>query len=142
MKSRIALLVGALALAAYMLTPVVARAAGLAQDGGDVTSWPIIAAFLSLLAIGTVASAATALLVRVADMGLKPETLVYGVCGVLVTVGFVTSGNDLPLVDFGNPAGTVAAWMVYIKALEGFTKALYEIVLKRVWPTPAPSPTF
>lgn len=116
-----------------LLVPALA----LLQPGDDVTAWPLITAVLSILALGVVSSAITAGLLRVADLGVKPEAVVYAVCAVLVTVAWVAGGGAVPGIDLTDPTATVSLWMVFAASLARFTQALYDVVLKRVWPAPA-----
>lgn len=129
-------LVAALVLAG--LTAGRALAAVASQLGDDVTAWPLVAAVLSLLLVSGVASAITAVLRKVGDAGIPPKSVLYAVCAVIVTVAFVAGGGALPLVDFADPAGTVAAWVLFVGSLGKFTEAFYDIALVRVLPDPAP----
>lgn len=116
-----------------LMVPAVA----LLQPGDDVTAWPLIAAVLSVLAIGVVSSAVTAALLRMGAAGIKPETVVYVVCAVLVAVAWVGGGGALPGIDPADPTTTVSLWLAFAAALQRFTQALYDVVLRRVWPAPA-----
>ena len=115
-----------------------ALAAAAAQPEGEVTTWPLIAAALSLLAIGGVASFITALLRKAGDAGLKPQTIVYAVCFAMVAVSYVIGGGELPLIDAANPTATATGWLLLVGALKSWSEFLYDVVLKRVWPDPAP----
>lgn len=111
---------------------------GLLQ--GDPMDSPIIVALLSLLAVPVVASAITTGLIRATGWGMKPQSIVYIVCGAIIT-GLAWLNGGVPLVDAANPVGTAIAWQVWIAAQSEYTKMLYDLVFKRIWPSdPAPVP--
>lgn len=118
----------------YMLAPLAAM-----MQGTDVLAWPLIAAVLSLLSIAAVASAITAGLLRLSKTGIPPQSVVWLVCALLVTVAYFVAGGHLPMTDPANPVGTAAGWAVLVGALRLATTTLYDTVLHRVWPAP-PNP--
>lgn len=114
-------------------------AAAAAQPAEDPTSWPLIAALLSLLAIPVVASGVTALLLRISGTGIPAETVVWLVCFAAVAVAYFAAGGAVPLIDPANPVLTSGAWLGLLAGFERATKAVYDVLLRRVWPAPTPA---
>jgi DNA-binding transcriptional LysR family regulator len=112
----------------------------LAQDAGDVLTEPVVVALLSLLAVPVVASAVTTALVRGMGVGIRPESVVYIVCALIVG-GLALMAGGVPMVDPANPVATVTAWQVWVAAQTKWTQVLYDAVLVKVWPSdPVPEP--
>ena len=102
----------------------------------DILSQPLVVALLALLAVPAVASFLTTLLLKAGAAGLKPQTVVYLICAVIVTLVVVLSGEAMPLIDAANPVATISAWMMFVAGLGKLTEALYDVVFKRLWPSP------
>jgi len=104
----------------------------------DILANPFVVALLALLGVPAVASFLTTVLLKAGGAGLKPQTVVYVVCAIIVTLVTVLGGS-LPLIDAANPVATMAAWMMFVAGLGKLTEALYDVVFKKLWPSP-PTP--
>ena len=100
---------------------------------------PIVVALLALLAIPAVASALTTGLLKATGWGIKPQTVVYVFCGLLIA-GIAVVNGGVPMIDAANPAATVVAWQAWVAIQSEYTKALYDILFKRLWKSPDPAP--
>lgn len=110
-------------------------AVAVLQAAFDILASPLVIALLAVLALG-LDSYISALLIRGAAKGVKPQQVVYGVSGVFVAIAMLMSGSFvLPSLQL-EPPQLLAAWGVITAAWAEATKLLYELLLKRWWKTP------
>lgn len=88
---------------------------------------PIIVAVLALLAVPGVTSFVTGIAKSIAP-SVKPETLVYIASLLLTGLWLWQSGGDLPGIDFGNPAASVALWLTWAKVNSSSAQAVYDLL--------------
>lgn len=88
---------------------------------------PIIVAVLSLLAIPAITSGLTGLLKNL-PVSIKPETVVYVASLILTGIVVLGNGGEMPLIDLGSPAETVAAWLAWAKVNSSSAQMVYDIL--------------
>ena len=118
-----------------ILVAVVILAAALLQD---ILSAPLVVAILAALAIPAVTSFLTAGLRRIAG-SVKPQAVLYVSSLIIVALVQWTAGVKLPGLT-GSPTADVATWLGWATVNAAVAATLYDVLLAKLWPGPAPEP--
>ena len=102
----------------------------------DILSSPIVVLILALLAIPAVTSALTGGIRKLsAASGIPPQAIVYVASAIITGLVILATGTTLPGWS-GDPAGYVAAWLVWAGANTALTRALYDVLWGRFFNQP------